>query len=65
MNKQYKDLPWPLTFSFGRALQQLALEIWLGDDSNIHAAQKALYHQAKCNRAARMGQHNGMMEHAF
>jgi fructose-bisphosphate aldolase class I len=63
MNKRYKsDLPWALTFSFGRALQQPALEIWRGDDSNTGAAHRALYHRAKCNRAACMGNYNSMME---
>lgn len=63
MNKQYKAvLPWTLTFSFGRALQQPALEIWRGDNSNILAAQAALYHRANCNRAACMGNYNNAME---
>ncbi|MET3980999.1 fructose-bisphosphate aldolase class I [Mucilaginibacter sp. UYP25] len=63
MNKQYKAvLPWTLTFSFGRALQQPALEIWRGDNSNILAAQEALYHRANCNRAACMGNYNNAME---
>lgn len=56
MNKQYRsELPWALTFSFGRALQQPALEIWGGQDSNISAAQQALYRSAITNRAACMG----------
>ncbi|MEO6687454.1 MAG: class I fructose-bisphosphate aldolase [Dyadobacter sp.] len=63
MNKKYKsDLPWALSFSFGRALQQPALDIWHGNDENITAAQKALYLRAKCNRAARMGNYNDAME---
>lgn len=66
MNKQYKaDLPWALTFSFGRALQQPALELWHGDDSNIAKAQQALNHRAKCNRAARAGNYNSKIEQAF
>ena len=56
MNKKYKShLPWALTFSFGRALQQPSLEIWKGNDANIEAAQQALIKRAKCNRAACMG----------
>ncbi|MEO5909886.1 MAG: class I fructose-bisphosphate aldolase [Pelobium sp.] len=56
MNQLYKlDVPWALTFSFGRALQQPALEIWNGDDSNIASAQKALYKRVKLNRDACMG----------
>jgi fructose-bisphosphate aldolase class I len=56
MNKLYKnELPWALTFSFGRALQQPALEIWNGEDSNIKEAQEALYRRAVDNREACMG----------
>ncbi len=56
MNKDYgEQLPWALTFSFGRALQQPALAIWLGEDQNMVAAQKALYDRAKCNREANLG----------
>ncbi|MGV8877769.1 MAG: class I fructose-bisphosphate aldolase [Sphingobacteriaceae bacterium] len=59
MNKQYKSaLPWALTFSFGRALQQPALAIWNGEDSNIAAAQAALQYRAKSNRSARMGHYS-------
>jgi fructose-bisphosphate aldolase class I len=56
MNARYKStVPWALAFSFGRALQQQALEIWSGKESNKKAAQHALLHQAKCNHAARRG----------
>ena len=56
MNKQYKSqLPWALTFSFGRALQQPALEIWRGSEANLIAAQQALQYRAKCNREACLG----------
>lgn len=51
-------MPWPLTFSFSRAIQQPALEIWKGDDQNIAAAQEALVHRAACNRAARLAEYN-------
>ena len=43
--------PWALAFSFARAIQQPALEIWKGDEANVPAAQKALFHRANCNRA--------------
>jgi fructose-bisphosphate aldolase class I len=63
MNLIYKTkLPWALTFSFARAIQQPALKIWCGEDSNSDAAQKALYHRAKCNQAARLGQYDTGME---
>ena len=50
MNFRFKSrLPWALAFSFARAIQQPALEIWHGQDANILAAQQALYHRANCN----------------
>jgi fructose-bisphosphate aldolase class I len=63
MNARFKSrLPWPLAFSFARAIQQPALEIWLGQDANTKAAQQALLHRARCNRAARRGEYNAAME---
>jgi fructose-bisphosphate aldolase, class I len=63
MNIRFKSqLPWALTFSFARAIQQPALEIWHGEDANISAAQQALYHRASCNRAARKGEYTDKME---
>lgn len=63
MNLNFKSkLPWELSFSFGRALQQPALETWLGLDENVIEAQKALYHRARCNYAARLGEYNSGME---
>lgn len=52
------QLPWPLTFSFGRALQQPALEIWNGQETNREAAQQALLYQVRSNRAARQGHYS-------
>jgi len=58
MNVQYRSqLPWALSFSFARAIQQPALEIWCGDAHNTQAAQEALYGRALCNSAARRGQY--------
>jgi fructose-bisphosphate aldolase class I len=63
MNVKFKSrLPWALAFSFARAIQQPALEIWQGDETRVLAAQQALYHRAKCNRAARRGEYNATME---
>ena len=63
MNFRYKtQVPWALSFSFGRAIQQPALEIWNGNEINSLSAQQALYHRAKCNRAARRGEYNSSME---
>jgi fructose-bisphosphate aldolase class I len=63
MNARSKpSLPWALAFSFARAIQQPALEIWKGDEANVPAAQDALYHRAQCNRAARRGEYSAAME---
>jgi fructose-bisphosphate aldolase class I len=63
MNVRFKSrLPWALAFSFARAIQQPALEIWRGKQANVSAAQQALNHRAKCNRAARRGEYNTAME---
>ena len=62
MNVRFKSPPWALAFSFARAIQQPALEIWQGKESRVPAAQRALYHRAWCNRAARRGEYNAAME---
>ena len=63
MNVRFKSrLPWALAFSFARAIQQPAMEIWHGEETNVSAAQQALYHRANCNRAARLGKYNDDME---
>jgi fructose-bisphosphate aldolase class I len=62
MNRLPARLPWALAFSFARAIQQPALEIWRGQAGNVLAAQKALYHRANCNRAARRGAYGAAME---
>jgi len=63
MNVRFKArLPWALTFSFSRAIQQPALEIWQGKEANVKAAQQALLHRARCNRAARRGEYTAAME---
>jgi len=63
MNVRFKNkLPWELSFSFGRAIQQPALDIWHGNEKNVTEAKKALYHRAVCNRAARQGKYNIEME---
>jgi fructose-bisphosphate aldolase class I len=55
-------LPWSLAFSFARAIQQPALEIWRGQDCNVVVAQKALAHRARCDRAALHGEYTAAME---
>ena len=63
MNVRFKNkLPWELSFSFGRALQEPALGIWNGKEKNVPEAQKALYHRAVCNLEARRGEYNDKMD---
>jgi len=47
--------PWKISFSYGRALQDPALEAWHGRDENLKAGQEALHHRARCNGAACLG----------
>ena len=56
--------PWQLSFSYGRALQAPALKAWGGKTANVAAGQKAYYHRAKCNGAARSGSYTQAMERA-
>ena len=63
MNARYRSrLPWALSFSFARAIQQPALEIWRGDAGKVGEAQQALLHRARCNRAARRGEYDGLSD---
>jgi fructose-bisphosphate aldolase class I len=63
MNVRFKSqVPWELSFSYGRALQQPAMEIWKGQNINVSEAQKALYHRANCNHAARNGKYSSVIE---
>lgn len=58
MNRRYRSrLPWALTFSFSRAVQQPALDAWKGDAANVTAAQQALVERTSANRAARRGEY--------
>ena len=54
--------PWPLVFSFARALQQPALESWRGEETNVAAAQAALIHRARCNHAALSGAYDAVTD---
>jgi fructose-bisphosphate aldolase, class I len=54
--------PWQLSFSYGRALQAPALKAWRGKKENVEAAQRAYYHRAKMNSAARTGMYAPEME---
>jgi len=65
MNLRFKSrLPWALAFSFARAIEQPALDIWQGKEVNLPAAQKVLIHRAKCDRTARRGEYDTAMERA-
>jgi fructose-bisphosphate aldolase, class I len=61
MNKM-GPLPWPLSFSYGRALQDSALKAWKGQKANIAAGQRAYSHRAKCNSLAQKGKYDPKME---
>jgi fructose-bisphosphate aldolase class I len=65
MNVRFKArAPWALAFSFARAIQQPAMEIWRSEAANVPAAQQALFHRADCNRAARRGEYTAAMENS-
>ena len=54
--------PWTISFSYGRALQDPALEAWHGRNENLKAGQDALYHRARCNSAASMSAYTHEIE---
>ena len=55
--------PWQLSFSYGRALQSAALRAWGGRQENLASAQRAFFHRARMNGAARTGVYSPAMEH--
>jgi len=63
MNRKYAgELPWPLSFSYGRALQQPALKAWKGSPANVATAQAALLHRARMNGLACAGRYSADLE---
>lgn len=62
MNASNSDLPWPLSFSYGRALQAPCIKAWVGKSENVGAAQAVLLHRSKCNSLACKGEYNANME---
>jgi fructose-bisphosphate aldolase class I len=54
--------PWPLSFSYGRALQASALEAWRGEAENVEAAQAAFVHRARMNQLAAAGEWSAELE---
>jgi fructose-bisphosphate aldolase, class I len=65
INTRAGAAPWKISFSYGRALQDLALATWLGNKNNNRAAQHAYYHRARCNAAASLGGYTAAMEKEF
>jgi fructose-bisphosphate aldolase class I len=57
--------PWPLTFSYARALQDAATKIWAGKPGNAEAAQKVFIHRCKMNSLASLGKYSADMEKGF
>lgn len=63
MNRQFAgNLPWPLSFSYGRALQQPSLKAWKGSAANVPAAQSALAHRSRMNSLACSGEYTAALE---
>ena len=57
MNKMAEDLPWRLSFSYGRALQAAPLKAWGGQADNLQAGQEAFLKRAKANGEATLGKY--------
>jgi fructose-bisphosphate aldolase, class I len=62
INRLPEPKPWKITFSYGRALQDPALDAWHGRDENLAAGQSALYRRASFNGAASLGEYADEME---
>jgi len=62
INSVSKSQPWMLSFSYGRALQDEALQTWMGKPENLQKGQQAFLHRAKCVSAAAQGKYNKTME---
>lgn len=62
MNKLDRELPWELSYSYGRALQQSALKAWAGKPEQFEAGQRAFFQRSKANSAARYGRWDEGME---
>lgn len=62
INLSERTKPWALTFSYGRALQQTAMQVWKGDNANVKKAQQALLWRAQCNGTAALGKYSDALE---
>ena len=56
------SIPWNLSFSFGRALQQTALKTWAGKEENVDASQSAFLHRARCSGLATLAEYSEAVE---
>jgi len=65
MNASFPDVPWLLSFSYGRALQQPVLQAWQGRAENVAAAQQVLLKRARLNGAAQRGEYQASMENTM
>ena len=54
--------PWKISYSYGRALQDPAIEAWHGKPQNLKGGQQAFYFRAKCNSASALGKYTSAME---
>jgi fructose-bisphosphate aldolase class I len=62
INRLREAEPWKLSFSYGRALQDEALEAWHGNNQNVQSGQEAFRHRARCVSAAALGKYSRAME---
>lgn len=63
MHVKYEStLPWPLTFCFGRAIQEPALSIWQGRSDKVHEVQQALSHRAQFSKSAVAGEYDATID---
>jgi fructose-bisphosphate aldolase class I len=62
INQMDAPKPWKLSFSYGRALQDEAMEAWQGNSENLVAGQRAFYHRAQCDCAAALGRYGSVLE---
>ena len=62
MNAAHPELPWPLSFSYGRALQEPSLKLWAGQAGQVEAARQVLLHREKCNSLACLGRYDPSLE---
>lgn len=62
LQRQHKQTIWPLSYSYGRALQESALQAWQGKKDNKGLAQNVFFHRCRCNSAAALGEYTQRLE---